>query len=138
MKRYVIRAFSVFLIGVVFSGCVFDSTPKCSDDNVQSLVKEIYQNMLEQSKDNILLAVYMSNAPKSIVSLSSIRAVSYDKDVNLRECKSIAHFDNGLDINLDYSVQMAENGDEFYVEFKEDFIQNVMMNSMMSIMNNKN
>jgi len=138
MKKIIINSIFMLMMGFSFNGCqltnYFNSTPKCSDDNVQSLVKDIYINMLENAKDNILLNVYMSKAPQSISSLSSIRAISFDKEVNLRECKAVANFDDDSNLDLEYSVQIAEDGNDFYVEFKEDFVEKLMTQSIMSNM----
>lgn len=110
---------------------LFVSTPKCSSDEVKTLVQDIYSNMINNN-DNILLQAYMAKAPKYIDSLNSIRTVSFDENVNLRECKAVANFENGSSADIEYSVQISDNNEEFYVELKKDFLQQIMMQSIMS------
>ena len=132
MKRLVVK--SLVVLGVVFGlNACSKETPKCSDEDVQVLVSNLYADMLENSAQNILLSAFLVNAPKSLDRLESVRAVSYDKEVKLRECKAVAHFENGYTADIEYTVQLSEtNHDEFYVELKGDFLQQLMMNSILS------
>jgi len=129
-----------FLIIFILSGCFNTQAPKCSDDAVQETLKDVYLKVLTnlQNSQNPFLAGFTQGLPKSIDTLSSIRAVSYDEAVKIRSCKADVSFDNNQTATLEYTVQLnEENNDEFYVELDTDFLEGLMQESIMQGIFNK-
>jgi hypothetical protein len=128
---------ALLLVSTTFllSGCFQDETPKCSDSDVKDLIKEIYQDSLQELSANPMSALFIGGLPKKIVSISSVRPVAYDKTVHLRTCKAEAKFDNNQTTDIEYTVQITEdNPDEFYVELDTSFMEGLVQSSMMQEM----
>ncbi len=110
--------------------------PKCSDENVVQTVKNIYAGLPEQIKQtNPLAAAFMQNIPKEITIIQDIRPTSYDKEINLRQCKANALLDDNktMEISIVYTVQLSqENNDEYYVELDTSFLEGLMQQSIMN------
>lgn len=122
------------LLTILMTGCFNTDAPKCSNDDVQETVKQVYENVLEnaQNSDNIILAGFTKSLPTSITELSSFRAVAYDKSVKLRTCKADALFDTNQTIEISYTVQLdEEDSDQFYVELDTEFMETLMQQNIM-------
>jgi len=117
---------------LMLSGCLDSEAPKCSDPAVKKLVKDLYQESVQELANNPMAAIFMTSLPKEITSISAVRPVAYDEKVNLRSCKAEAHFDNNISANIKYTVQLSEeNPEEFYVELDTTFMEGLMQQSMM-------
>ena len=122
---------------VLFSGCFNSEVAKCSDESVKELVSQIYNEQIKNNTDNPMLSIYTKMLPE-LTSLESIRAVSYKKDVNMRECKGVMHFKDGTTTDLQYSVQADEEDSSLiYVELDTTFLQTLLMKSMMQGIDSK-
>lgn len=129
---YIFKKF-LFLIGVatLFAGCFSNEVAKCSDDSVKELVGKIYSEQINGESANPMLAAISKNFP-ALSSLESIRAISYDKEVNNRGCKAVMHFEDGSTVDLSYSVQAdEEDSSNIYVELDTSFLQGLIMSAMM-------
>ena len=125
---------------ILLTGCFNTQAPKCSDNEVKELVKNIYAEWVFnlEASDNPMLAMFLSSLPKGIDTLDSARATSYDKEIKLRKCKADVTFDNNTNATLMYTVQInEEESDNFYVELDSDSLEAIMQQSMMSNIYNK-
>lgn len=122
------------LFGFFMSGCFSVDAPKCSDEDVEDTVKEIYLDVLKNAQDpnNSFLAAFTDGLPTAITKLSTQRAIAYDENVKLRSCKADALFDNNQTIEINYTVQLDEqDSDQFYVELDTEFLSTLMQQSML-------
>ncbi|QOP40249.1 hypothetical protein [Sulfurimonas marina] len=129
------------LLALFMSGCFSDNAPKCSNEDVQDTVKQVYTNILDnaQNSNNLFLAGFTKSLPKAMVELSSFRAVAYDETVKLRSCKAEALFDTDQTMEISYTVQLDEqDSDQFYVELDTAFMETLMQQSIMQEVFNKN
>ncbi|MFA5232941.1 MAG: hypothetical protein WC390_00970 [Sulfurimonas sp.] len=116
---------------LLLNGC-FDETVKCSDEMVKETIKEIYTEQIQSGASNPLLAAMSANFP-NLISIESIRPISYNKEVKMRECKAVMHFENETTADLSYTIQTNEdNGDDYYIELDKAFLESLIMSSMMS------
>ena len=132
--------FLTLLLAFLMTGCFNNEPPKCSDESVHVTLQDVYLQVLDNINDsgNPFLAGFSKNLPQNLMSLSSVRAVSYDEAVLLRSCKADALFDNGETVGINYTVQAnEENSDEFYVELETEFLEGMMQKSMMQGIFNK-
>lgn len=121
--------FGVVMLSVLLlTGCFETKAPMCSDNDVAELVEEIYAEHVEElDNDNPMSAMYIDVLPKKIIKLDSARAVRYDKEVKLRECKAVAYFDNNQTQDIEYTVQLNEQDDtQFYVELDLSFVEDLV------------
>ena len=124
--------FVIVLSGFVLSGCLQTEAPKCSDSDVTGLVEQIYAEHIEElKKDNPMAAMYVEMVPKKIVKIDSARAMRYDKEVKLRECKAVAYFENNQSSDIEYTVQLDEQDEsQFYVELDLDFLEDLLKSGL--------
>jgi len=117
---------------LLFSGCFSNEAPKCSDPAVKKMVKNLYEESLEELSTNPMAIIFMQSLPKRMLSLSAVRPMAYDEKIHLRACKAKARFDNNISSDIEYSVQLSEeNPKEFYVELDTTFMEGLMQQSMI-------
>jgi len=118
--------FLLLISSISLSAFIFEKTPpKCSDKETINSLKKIYININKQQSK-------VTKLPKSIKSLNSIRATSYNRDIALRGCKALVKLSNDTELNMQYTVQLDEtNSDNFYVEIEQSFISNLIAQSYL-------
>lgn len=124
----------LFLILFFLSGCFKTEAPKCSDQEIQESVKEVYGNINNniQNSDNTFLSGFSQVLPHKILSLESFRAIAYDKEIKLRSCKAQATFDTNQTLELNYTVQLSEeDSNEYYVELDTVFLETLIQQNLM-------
>lgn len=114
-------------IAFSFSGCLKSEAPKCSDAGVKELLKDLYQMEMDSPLYN------KKDGFPAILSIDSVRTLSYDKEVAKRECKATVNFDRDLSGDIEYSVQLSEEIEgDYYVETKTSFVGILMMSAMQN------
>ncbi|MBU1218050.1 hypothetical protein KJ870_07610 [bacterium] len=130
MNKILLSAFVLFSL----SGCLSSEAPKCSDEDVTNLVKDLYVQMLDNMKETPYTAMFVTALPKEMLSIDSIRPVAYDEGIKMRSCKATAKLEGDKEINIEYTIQTnEENSDEYYVELGSDFVEGLMMQNIMNL-----
>lgn len=111
MKTLVIP---VILLTVAFAGCS-QSVPKCGDSEVVDLVKQIAESEL----GNHVTDEFVSAQGVSL-NIDAIRTTSTNEQTGAHECAAqlvitVGKTGQTSEIPITYTVEMADNGDEFYV-----------------------
>ncbi len=125
---------TVMALGMlILNGCFNTEAPKCSDEKIEKMVKEIYADHVKTlSTENILAQLLLVTVPKKIVKLDAARPVSYDEKITLRSCKANATFETNITVPVEYTVQLDEkNKEQIYVELKLDFLEDLAQQGMM-------
>lgn len=114
---------TTFIILIFFSNLlqasifgVFATAPKCSDPEVIELIKKTYKSKYITELKNNFPKFDKSDFPESVEAIFNIRTMSYDKDIELRTCIAIAKFDNEMQVNMSYTVQLDETNKRSTIE----------------------
>jgi len=122
------------LVGIIaFSGCSTD-TPKCSDVRVKTKVINTYKKWKDELNNtkNPLFEIFLKGKIPNLLVLKNARAISYNKEIKLRECKAEAIFDNNQTWTIHYTVQNSEeNPRDFYVEISKKSLDKVAKESIV-------
>jgi len=115
------------------TGCLKYEAPKCSNPDVELLVKQLYKDSLNKLTNNPMTAIFITAMPKEIKKLTYIRPTSYNKEISLRECKAEAVFDKNISAAIHYNVQLTEDqSDKYIVELDTTFMEGLMQKSLLN------
>lgn len=111
MKNKVLMGLIGISATIMLSGCG-KSAIECDDSDAQKTIVEIIEGTL---KEDLRLGIIFEETKKSNPKLSNIRTESVDNELEKSECAAELSYDNGLKLDITYTLSKTSEG-KLYAE----------------------
>ena len=100
------KTLTLFITSVLFISCLRNNQPKCSDESVKAVLKEIIAQSAYQDTTSFKMLI------------SNIRTISRNKEFNSCECEAILKLPEYPLVggNIKYTAQLTDDGKTVSVE----------------------